>query len=118
MKRGISVTRDYDYHNTPCVVITKKRGKLTIPEITDILHYEDQQRWSGRYALLLDCTEVTMGGNGCLDMMDERPGDAVVLYELEEGEPCPVCNASLPPFQYCPTCGSAWAENGTNIETL
>ena len=41
MKRGISVTRDYDYHNTPCVVITKKRGKLTIPEITDILHYED-----------------------------------------------------------------------------
>ena len=58
-----------------------------------------------------------MGGNGCLDMMDERPGDAVVLYELEEGEPCPVCNASLPPFQYCPTCGSAWAENGTNIET-
>ena len=38
MKRGISVTRDYDYHNTPCVVITKKRGKLTIPEITDILH--------------------------------------------------------------------------------
>ena len=46
MKRGISVTRDYDYHNTPCVVITKKRGKLTIPEITDILHYEDQQRWS------------------------------------------------------------------------
>ena len=52
-----------------------------------------------------------------MDMMDERPGDAVVLYELEEGEPCPVCNASLPPFQYCPTCGSAWAENGTNIET-
>lgn len=59
-----------------------------------------------------------MGGNGCLDMMDKDPGDAVVLYQLEEGEPCPVCNASLPPFQYCPTCGSAWAEDGTNIETL
>lgn len=43
-----------------------------------------------------------MGGNGCLDMMDERPGDAVVLYELEEGEPCPVCNASLPPFPILP----------------
>lgn len=52
-----------------------------------------------------------------MDMMDERPGDAVVLYELEEGASCPVCNASLPLFQYCPTCGSAWAENGTNIET-
>ena len=118
MKRGISVTRDYDYHNTPCVVIAKKRGKLTIPEITDILHYEDQQRWSGRYALLLDCTEVTMGGNGCLDMMDERPGDAVVLYEVEEGASCPVCNTSLPPFQYCPACGNAWAESGADIETL
>ena len=118
MKRGISIKRDYDYHDIPCVVITKKRGKLTIPEITDTLHYGDHQCWIGRYVILLDCTEVTMGGNGCLDMMDEQPGDAVVLYQLEEGEPCPVCNTSLPPFQYCPTCGSAWAENGTNIETL
>ena len=118
MKRGISINRDYDYQGIPCVVIKKKRGKLTLPEITDTLHYGGRQCWVGRYVILLDCTEVTMGGNGCLDMMDEDPGDAVVLYQLEEGEPCPVCNASLPPFQYCPTCGSAWAENGTNIETL
>ena len=118
MKRGISINRDYDYQGVPCVVIKKKRGKLTLPEITDTLHYGDHQCWVGRYVILLDCTEVTMGGNGCLDMMDEEPGDAVVLYQLEEGEPCPVCNTSLPPFQYCPTCGSAWAENGTNIETL
>ena len=117
MKRGISINRDYDYQGIPCVVIKKKRGKLTLPEITDTLHYGDRQCWVGRYVILLDCTEVTMGGNGCLDMMDEQPGDAVVLYQLEEGEPCPVCNTSLPPFQYCPTCGSAWAENGTNIET-
>ena len=76
MKRGISINRDYDYQGIPCVVIKKKRGKLTLPEITDTLHYGDRQCWVGRYVILLDCTEVTMGGNGCLDMMDEDPGDA------------------------------------------
>lgn len=39
MKRGISINRDYDYQGIPCVVIKKKRGKLTLPEITDTLHY-------------------------------------------------------------------------------
>ena len=30
MKRGISINRDYDYQGIPCVVIKKKRGKLTL----------------------------------------------------------------------------------------
>ena len=45
MKRGISINRDYDYQGIPCVVIKKKRGKLTLPEITDTLHYGDRQCW-------------------------------------------------------------------------
>lgn len=118
MKRGIAVTREYDWHDRPCVVIRKRRGKLTLAEVKEILHFEDNHRWNGYYILPLNCTESTLGGNGCFDLMDEPPGDAVTLYELEEGDTCPVCASALPPFRYCPNCGSTWSEVGQNIEML
>lgn len=118
MKRGITVEYGYDRRDIPCVIIRKKRGKLTLEEIGDILRYEDHQQWNGYYAILLNCSEATIGGNGCMDMMDEPPGDMVYLYALEDSGNCPVCAAALPPVQYCPNCGNAWAEPEQNIETL
>ena len=47
MKRGITVTREYDRLDKPCVVIRKKRGKLSVDEIEEILRYEDFQQWNG-----------------------------------------------------------------------
>lgn len=82
MKRGITVTREYDRLDRPCVVIRKKRGKLSVDEIEEILRYEDFQQWNGHYVLLLNCTEATLGGNGCWDLLDEQPGDMVRLYEV------------------------------------
>ena len=61
MKRGITVTREYDRLDRPCVVIRKKRGKLSVNEIEEILCYEDFQQWNGYYVLLLNCTEATLG---------------------------------------------------------
>ena len=105
MKRGITVTREYDRLDRPCVVIRKKRGKLSVDEIEEILRYEDFQQWNGHYVLLLNCTEATLGGNGCWDLLDEQPGDMVRLYEVTASEECPVCQSNLPPFSYCPSCG-------------
>lgn len=118
MKRGITIARGYDLHDIPCVTIQKKHGKLSLQEIGDILRYEEHNKWNGFYALLLNCTEATLGGNGCLESLDGPPGDSVMLYEFGDGSDCPVCKAALPPFQYCPSCGNAWAEAGRNIETL
>ena len=41
MKRGITVERKYDHNDIPCIVIKKKRGKLALDEIQDILRFED-----------------------------------------------------------------------------
>lgn len=118
MKRGITIERSYDRHNVPCVIIRKKRGKLTLNEIEEILRYEDRQQWNGHYAILLNCSESTLEGNGCLELMDEPAGDEVYLYDFADVENCPVCAAALPPVEYCPTCGTSWSDPEQNIETL
>ena len=55
MKRGITVVRKYDHNDIPCIVIKKKRGKLALDEIQDILRFEDYQQWNGQYVLFLKC---------------------------------------------------------------
>ena len=58
MKRGITVERKYDHNDIPCIVIKKKRGKLALDEIQDILRFEDYQQWNGQYVLFLSCSST------------------------------------------------------------
>lgn len=104
MKRGIEATLDVDRCGREFVRLEKARGKFTLDEIEDILRYEDNGRYNGRYALILKCDG---------DYFDDYPfnksqGDVVELYLLEDMGNCPVCGKMLPPFEYCPHCGKSW----------
>ena len=44
MKRGIEMTWINDYKGRQALQIVKKRGKLTLEEIQDLLMYEEGQR--------------------------------------------------------------------------
>ena len=90
MKRGITVVRKYDHNDIPCIVIKKKRRKLSLDEIQDILRFEDYQQWNGQYVLFLNCSEATLGGNGCWDLLDEPPGDKIDddhIADIIQGRP-------------------------------
>ena len=63
MKQGISIERTYDLHDRLIVRILKRRGRLTLEEVSDLLRLEGGGEWSGWYAVLLNCTEGTIGGN-------------------------------------------------------
>ncbi|MCI8539590.1 MAG: hypothetical protein HFF18_13195 [Oscillospiraceae bacterium] len=119
MKRGIKMTWEYAGNHpnadTLCVRITKSRGKLTLHEIEDLLLYEDNQAWCGHYAILENCSESAADGAGWY-MEDDPKGDTVVLYKLDEGESCPVCGGLTPPYDYCPSCGTAWKDCDLDIE--
>lgn len=117
MKRGVDVSWGTDYHDIPVLTIKKKRGKLTLDEIEDALRFGDGQQLCGHYAILLNCTEATVGGNGLWDLEEDK-GDTVSLYPIEEGETCPICSKYVPPFRYCPTCGTAWKDMDQDVETL
>lgn len=101
MKQGISIERTYDLHDRLIVRILKRRGRLTLEEVSDLLRLEGGGEWSGWYAVLLNCTEGTIGGNGLYDS-DDPKGDAVDLYEINEGDDCPICGKFIPALPVLP----------------
>lgn len=117
MKRGIEMSWAYDYKGRLALRIEKKRGKLTLAEIQDLLMYEESQRYCGHYAIILNCSEAAMGGDD-LYLEEGQKGDVVALYKIEDGETCPVCGKYTPPFEYCPNCGTAWKDMDQNVEKL
>ena len=60
MKQGISIERTYDLHDRPVVRILKRRGRLTLEEVSDLLRLEGGGEWNGWYAVLLNCTDGTI----------------------------------------------------------
>ncbi len=114
MKRGTTIKWDRDLHDKSIVLIQKRRGHLTLEEIGDILQHEDGGKWNGRYAILMNCSEGTLGGNGLF--MADPAGDSVELYQLESETECPVCGRMLPPFEYCPNCGNDWRDMENSVE--
>lgn len=114
MKKGTTIQWDSDIHENPVVLIQNRRGHLTMDEIRDILQYEGGGTWNGHYAMLLNCSEGTVGVGGLFS--DEPEGDSIELYQLESGAECPVCGQMLPPFDYCPNCGMDWTDMENSAE--
>lgn len=117
MKQGIAIERTYDLHDKPIVRIIKRRGRLTLEEVADLLRLEGFGEWWGHYVVFFNCTESTIGGNGMFDY-GEPKGDALDLYEINEGDECPICGKFTPPFIYCPTCGTSWKDCDDNVEKV
>lgn len=96
MKRGIEITQVYIQSHTDttrtAVKITKKRGKLTLDEIEDLLRYENGQSWCGHYIILLNCSEATLEGSSWF-VEEEPKGDVVYLHKIEGDDSCPVWTA-------------------------
>lgn len=83
MKKGITVSAEYDKSRRWCLVIKKQRGKLTLEEIKECAR---EWEWDC-YLLVLDCFHEEFD----LQYDEDLPkGDKVVLYRtdlfFEEGE--------------------------------
>ncbi len=117
MKRGIELSWRYNHKDQMVLRLEKKRGKLTLEEIQDLLMYEESRRYCGHYAILLNCSEAAADG-GSLYLEEDQKGDAVDLHQIQEGEFCPICGEYTPPFLYCPTCGTLWEDMEMNVEKL
>ena len=114
MKRGISLTGGYDDTGIYTVTIEKKRGKLTLDEIEDAIRDAGADYFS-HYALLLNLNEGAMEGPGY--WFEEAQGDRALLYRIEDGEKCPVCQKVTPLLTYCPYCGEKLSATALDVPT-
>ncbi len=109
MKKGITVEQEYTESGAMRAIVRKSRGKLTVEEIQDALRESVVESGGGCYhfVVIIKATEDT-GYQGWMD--DEDRGDTVELWEIFEGDTCPVCGQLTPPFDNCPNCGVAWRD--------
>lgn len=75
MKKGIEVHSDYDRTGKWCLVITKKKGRFTLDEITEAAR-EWEWAW---YLMPLNCA-----GDEELQYDEDDEGDCVTLYRMED----------------------------------
>ena len=106
---------DYDMYDNSILVLGKKRGKLSLSEVGDFLRYEKSGSFQGNYVLIIRATEATCGGSGWMDEVEQK-GDQWELYQVEQGEPCPVCSHMTPSIQWCESCGEPLNGEGPTKE--
>ncbi|MHC1785463.1 MAG: hypothetical protein AB9880_00115 [Christensenellales bacterium] len=98
---------DQDPYGREVIKATRKRGKISIDELTETLcrdwNYQDRL-----YAIVIRSNESAADVQYTEYAFDPKPGDLVILYPIEEGESCPVCAKAAPPHTYCPNCGEKW----------
>lgn len=84
MKRGIEVHSDYDRSGRWCLIIKKKKGKLSLDEIKECAREYELDY----YLLVLDC--IHDEDNDDNPYCELSKGDMVILYRTdllyEEGE--------------------------------
>lgn len=85
------------------LILTKKKGKISVQEVEEFLLREGGGSFNGYYAMIIKATESMCEVSGWMD--EDKQGDMVELYPLYQGEDCPICSKLLPPFKYCPECG-------------
>ena len=96
-----------DFRGKRILLAKKKRGKISIAELQEAMNYN--HNYSGAWAVIFRVFED--GGYIGWGDLDVQKGDVLELYQLGEGEGCPVCDVVLI-VEYCPHCGECLKVDG------
>ena len=86
------------------IIIRKSKGKLTVDEIVEFMNKWEQLQDFGEGTLCVIAWRMKSDTYSGWDMYEEKPGDAVDLFVLQDSSTC-FCGKTLFP-QYCPECGT------------
>ena len=90
------------FRGNSVLLAKKKRGKISVAELQEAMNYN--YNYSGAWAIVFRAFED--GGYAGWGDNQYPKGDVLELYQIGDGENCPVCAAILV-VEYCPHCGES-----------
>jgi len=106
----ISIEWTQDRNGNHCLQATKKRGTISIAELQEEMR-QDPRLCEYAYAIIFPVREDCYDGWSASD----PDGDALYIYQLEDGATCPICYKDLV-VDFCPHCGERIREEKANHE--
>ena len=106
MARKSKIRFEWDLDRPGCLLAIRDHGKITLDELKEAINADSEMYLEGHvFALGFYVSCEYYGKMGWMDGIDnDRDGDVWELWDVQDGEPCPICRQLVPP-QYCPECG-------------
>lgn len=101
MTRKSKIRFEWDARREGLLLAIRDKGTITMPELLDALREEG---YAGYMFTIIFNVHEDAGYVGWGDY-DEPEGDTWKLWQVVDGDPCPICEQISPP-QFCPQCGA------------
>lgn len=100
MARKSKIRFEWDGDKANCLLAIRDHGRITLPELKSAMAADEN--------LHARVFVVTWAVHDNYDMYDwdgtEPEGDTWELYEVMDGDPCPICD-KVSQHTFCPDCG-------------
>lgn len=95
---------EWDFDRPGMLRAIRDKGKITYDELLEAINSYELDLQGYVFALSFVVDRERLAPVGWMDET-EPEGDVWELWDVMDGEPCPICQQLVPP-QYCPECGA------------
>ena len=104
MARKSKIRFEWDLDRPGLLRAIKDKGKITYKELIEAINDRDVDFQGHIFSMQFLVDRDRVGPIGWLPYDEEPEGDCWELWDVVDGEPCPLCG-KLSQHTYCPDCG-------------
>lgn len=105
MAKKSKIRFEWNFERPGLLLAIRDKGKITYPELIEAINGRDVNLQGHIFSMQFVVDRERSQPIGW-DPYDEEPeGDTWELWDVVDGETCPLCGKLTPP-QYCPECGA------------
>ena len=104
MARKSKIRFEWDLNHPGLLRAIREKGKITYDELMEAINAVDVDLQGHIFTLSFVVDRERLMPIGW-EFAEDPEGDVWELWDVVDGDPCPVCGKLSPP-QYCPECGA------------
>ena len=105
MARNSKIRFEWDSDRPGLLWAIRDRGKITFGDLLEAINSRDVDFQGHIFSMQFIVDRERLGPIGYMDE-DEPEGDVWELWDVIDGEPCPLCG-KLSRHTFCPDCGAS-----------